>query len=99
MATAAHTTETLTTPLQAVTFARQIETLAEDVGRLRRRVSGDEYAGHLVDRLAAHLEVIDAFLKPTAGELHRAGWNVQSALEHVDAQARHFDALFGPETR
>lgn len=95
MATAAHTTQTHTTGLQALTFAANLETLATDIGRLKRRINGDEYALHLADRVAFHVDGIDAYLQPTAAELHQDGWSLDGALAHVDARARHIGSLLG----
>ena len=53
------------TAMQAHAFACRIESLAEDIGRLRRRLRNaekvDEYGSHLVDSLALHAEMLDAF--------------------------------------
>ena len=89
--------------LQAQAFMDRVEALAADVGRLRRRLAGDEYGSYLVDRLALHVEVLDAFLWATAGEIYQANIcvcgdedeSVAAALEDVDDRARRFRALLG----
>jgi hypothetical protein len=85
------------TALQAHAFACRLETLAGDVGRLRRRLADDAYNGHLICRISAHVEMLDAFLQPTAGELVKHGFAVDAALADADARARHFRSLLGEE--
>jgi hypothetical protein len=91
------------TALQAQAFARGIDAIAADIGRLRRRLVGDEYALHLLCRIATKVEGFDAFLQPTAAEIYRANLafsgdeqeSIDAALEDVDSRARHFRALLG----
>jgi hypothetical protein len=63
----------------------RVTLLADDVGRLRRRLPPDTlYTGWLVERLGDHVDVLDAMLRPTAGELVAAGVPVKEALHQVD---------------
>jgi hypothetical protein len=95
------------TALQAQAFAGRVEALAEDVGRLRRRLVDDEYGLHLVCRLAMHADFFDAFIRPTAAEIFVANLAfcgdeqqaVDAALGDVDARARHFRGLLGEGLR
>ena len=55
--------------------------LANTIRTLRRR----NYSG--ADNLAASLDSLDALFEPTAGELVAGGYDVDEALELVDAHA------------
>lgn len=90
------------TPLQAVALVERLDALAADVGRLRRRSASNEEAWtgpYIVERLAQHVETVDAALQPSAGELVAAGFDVDTALSTVDARARRFRELLGEKTR
>jgi hypothetical protein len=82
----------------------QIDEAADLVGRLRRQLpEGAEYAEHLLDRLAAHIEVLDAIFTPTAADLFREfvvycgdeEVAVEEALRIVDARARQLRRRLG----
>jgi hypothetical protein len=82
-------------------FAR-LDELAADVGRLQRH-SSPEFAC-LVDRIAAHIEALDAMFHPTAAELFPllraecAGDEelaVEEALRLVDARVTRLRRLLG----
>lgn len=89
--------------LQARAFAATIEQLAQDTGRLRRRLQDDQYGLHLVDRLSLGLTVLDAFLWPTAGDLYRLNMafsgdpalSAEVALQDADRRAQAFGCLLG----
>jgi hypothetical protein len=94
------------TAQQAEAFARRIEAIAEDVGRLRRRFASNESAWTglaIVGSLAHHVDALDAFLQPTAADIYAANlWecgdeqeSVTAALEDVDRRVRHFRMLLG----
>jgi hypothetical protein len=80
----------------------RLDELAEDVGRLRRRLDGS--LKHLADRLAAAVEILDAVLYPTASELVAAlEWtptakDVDAALEVRDARTRSLRRLLAYPT-
>ncbi len=82
----------------ATAFVYQLEELAADVGRLRRRVNGDEYAAHLVDRIGGRVENLDAILWPTAGELVDDGYAIDAAFARVDRRHRQIQTLVGEPT-
>lgn len=65
----------------------QIDTLADSVGRLRRRTVEDEYAAHLLERASLAVHALDAILRPTAAELVQAGLTPDQAITEVDASA------------
>lgn len=79
-----------------------VEALAADVGRLRRRVSGDPQSSltHLVDRLAAGVQWLDLLLRPSAAEI-AASWApgdddaIDEAIRIVDARNRELRGLLG----
>ena len=60
----------------------RVALIAEDLGRLRRM--GVE--GHVLDRLAAHLDTLDSMLRPTAADLVRRGMLSSEALRTVDRE-------------
>ena len=69
--------------LQALVY--QTETLAADIGRLRRRTPNtDQYGSELLRRIAGRVETLDLILQPCAAELIQAGWTVGEALAEVD---------------
>ncbi len=60
----------------------RVTLMADDLGRLRR--SGvDHWA---LERLCQNVEVVDAMLRPSAGELVARGWVVREALGRVDGE-------------
>jgi hypothetical protein len=81
-------------PPLARAFLAQVEALAVDAARLRRRVDGD-YSVHLVERVGDRVECLDALVQPTAGELVRDGLPVDEALGRVDARAAELRRLLG----
>lgn len=71
------------TVLRALVY--QTETLAADIGRLRRRTPAtDQYGTELVRRIASHVENLDLILQPTAAALVQGGCTVTEALAEVD---------------
>lgn len=62
----------------------QVNRLAEDCGRLRRRVEPESSLYYLWERMANVADVLDAMLRPTAGALCSDGWTVEAALEQVE---------------
>jgi hypothetical protein len=75
---------------------RRIDALAEDVGRLRRRLADDGHGLHLVDRVSGHVETLDAILWPGAGELvHGYGYSAREAIQNADARAWRVRSLLG----
>jgi hypothetical protein len=85
---------------QALAVAERIETLAADVGRLRRRLPQEvDYTLHLVDRIGRSIDSLDAFLWPSAAELVEAGVDVNVALRHVEKRAERMRTLLGEEKR
>ena len=70
--------------------------IADDLGRLRRRLPPETiYTGWLVERLAEHVDVLDAMFRPSAADRYRSNVRfgvdeleaVQTALATVDAEA------------
>jgi hypothetical protein len=47
----------------------RIDALADDVGRLRRRIEPGSSLEHLADRLVGHVETLHLIVTPSAGEL------------------------------
>ncbi len=90
------------TALQAHAFVRRVECLAADVGTLRRRLAENSHLW-LVERIAAHVEMIDSFIRPTGAEIYAANFtfccdeheSAAAAIEDVDAHAQRFRALLG----
>ncbi len=84
---------------------RRLDTVALDVGRLRRHLVSDTYAAFLVDRCANHLGALDTLLQPTAADYCRGNIHfglsdeeaVAEALATVDARDRDLRALLGCE--
>ena len=72
---------------------RRIDLLAEDVGRLRRRLDPDSYDGFLAWRVAEHVASLAALLEPTAAELYRTCGDIDAVLEHVDARDQELRRL------
>jgi hypothetical protein len=68
----------------------RLELLADDVGHLRRHLASlvdgydGTYTAHLVERIAVHVDTLDSLVRPTAGELVKAGVPVDEALVAVD---------------
>ena len=62
---------------------------AANAVRILRRRRPDEFDFDRIqaDKVAKALEAIDALLEPTAGDLVRAGWDVDEALEYADTHA------------
>jgi hypothetical protein len=79
----------------ALAWECQRDRLADTLGRLRRRLAQDELSCFLVDRAAFSLEALDGLLEPTAGDLVRAGWDVDDALEVVDRHSRRLRSSMG----
>lgn len=71
--------------------------LAVDVGRLRRLVEPDGYAGFLGERIANEVEVLDAMFRPTAAELYLAGVPIADALATVDRERQELLRTLGAE--
>jgi hypothetical protein len=71
--------------LVAVLLARVWE-LADEVGRLSRRIDPDSSASFSVDRIASHVYAIDGMLRPTAAEL--VAWSAPGDDEAVDEALR-----------
>ena len=66
-------------------LVHQTESLAADIGRLRRRTpETDQYGYELLRRIAGRVENLDLILQPTAAELVQGGWSVLEALVEVD---------------
>ena len=73
----------------------RLELLAADVGRLRR-----QRGGHLVDRVAWHVESLDAMVHASAGELTAQSFPgddeaAAAAIELVDKRSRKIRRLLG----
>jgi hypothetical protein len=77
----------------------QLEEASRELGRLRRRIPADGYDAHLVDRIGAHLDIVDSILQPSAAELVASGETVDMALAEVDARARRVRTLLGEKPR
>lgn len=71
----------------------QIDVLADTVGRLRRHTPEGAYAEHLLDRASVAVDALDAILRPTAGELVRAGLTPPQAVERVDTDRRRLQLV------
>jgi hypothetical protein len=84
-------------------YFAQIDEIASDIGRLRRKLVGDEYGTHLLGRVAGRVEVLDLLVAPSAAQIYRANLfecgdkdeSVVAALEDVDGRARHLRGLLG----
>lgn len=72
-----------------------VDRLAGDVGRARRRVDAESSLMFTIDRVAGGLELLDAMLRPSAGELVRRGMPVDDAIELVDRRAGTLAGLLG----
>ncbi len=77
----------------------QLEQLADDIGRLRRRATSD-YDKHLVDRLAAKVEAIAFIVYPTAAEVAQQTYpgdeeTIRQAIVEVDARTRRLEERLG----
>ena len=74
---------------------RRLDSLAADLGRLRRRLEPGSYAADLAERIAGHVDSLDAMLAPTAAELVKAGVSVEDALEAVDGRSHALRRMLG----
>ncbi len=61
----------------------------------RRRPDGFDFDRIQADKVARALEVIEALLEPTAGDLVAVGWEVDEALEYADAHAAELHRRMG----
>lgn len=85
---------------------RRIDSLALDVGRLRRHLDAETYGSFLAERVADHVDALDALLEPTAADYCRGNLAfglsdeeaVAEALETVDDRCRELSALLGVES-
>ena len=79
----------------------RLERLAEDVGRLRRRIRDESrdnsYLAFLAGRVADRIDSLDCMIGQTAGELVAAGADVGQALDHVDERAASLRRLLGED--
>lgn len=92
-------------PDHAFAFVGQLEELAADVGRLRRRLKPEPESTltFQLDRIAHSVEALDAFVQPTAAELYRISLAdeleperaLSVALEQADSRARSLRSLLG----
>ena len=88
----------LDSALYADALLDRIERLARDLGYLRRRFASNEAAWtgeYLADRLAGHVQSLDAMLHASAGELVRQGVDVEQALALVDRRGAEIRWLLG----
>ena len=90
-------------PLDAV-LAQHLD-LARDLGYLRRRLDSESSAAFLAERIAGHVETLDAMAFPSAAEL-RADYflacgdhdlSTREALRVVDERARRVRELLRPK--
>jgi hypothetical protein len=87
--------------VNAVALMALLETLASDVGTLRRRLADSDRDFFLADRLAGHVETLYGWFLPTAAELYRdnvaAGADedaaLQAALSVAEGRRRRLLAL------
>jgi hypothetical protein len=79
----------------ATAFLANLEDIAGDVGRLRRRLPADGYDAFLVDRIGSRIDILDGLVQPTAGELVADGEATDAALAHVDARRNQIRMLTG----
>lgn len=89
-------------PSAPIALKYQIEHIAADVGRLRRRfVSNDGWSGlYIVERIAHGLETVDGILHADAAELVRVhDFTVDQALAAVDRRRATFRRLLGESQR
>jgi hypothetical protein len=80
--------------VSAIAWEYRRDALADDIRRLRRRFASNENAWsgvYIADRLASHLDALDALLEPCAAEFVAAGFDVDEALGIID---RHADELW-----
>ena len=81
----------------------QAAEMADEVGRLRRRIGEDEYGEFLLDQIAGRVEVLDQLVQPTAAELFREFFAVsgnrkvavEEALRVVDARVSRLRSRLG----
>ena len=67
-----------------VAITHHVDAIAADVNRLRRQAEPESSLAHLADRLAGHVESIDAIVQPNAHDLY---------LEHLAIAGSTADAL------
>jgi hypothetical protein len=67
----------------------RIDALADDVGRLRRRVEPGSSLEHLAERLAGHVETLHLIVTPSAGEL--VAWHAPGDEEAIGEAIRIVD--------
>jgi hypothetical protein len=80
-----------------------IDRLADDIGRLRRRVEADLYTVELFERIAFTVDLLDSLLQPTAAAIYRQSVRngvedepaLQRALEDVGRRQRVLRRLLG----
>jgi hypothetical protein len=72
----------------------RIDELAQDVGTLRRRPTND-YSNFLLDRIAFHVQALDALAFPTASDFYQAGATVPEALAIVDERTDRLRRVLG----
>jgi hypothetical protein len=83
----------------------RLELLADDVGRLRRHLASlvdgydGTYTAHIVERIARHVDTLDSWARPTAGELVQTGIPVSKALAEVDRKRAVLRHRLGPPPR
>lgn len=70
----------------------RIDSIATEVGRLRRLTKPETSLFYCVDRLADHVEALDCMLEPSAGELSKLV-DVEEALAIVDARTSQLRSL------
>lgn len=84
--------------LNAYATTYQLDALAADIGRLRRRLPEGDYNEWLLECISGRVLTLDAVLQPTAGELARTV-PVQEALRVVDQRAHRLSCLLGEAAR
>jgi hypothetical protein len=91
--------------MNASTLERTIDSVAVEVGRLRRRVAADSSLIHCIARLGELIEGLDALTSPNAAELAREFFAfcgdhdvaVFCALDLIDARVRQLRSLLGSD--
>lgn len=66
-----------------------LERIATDVGRLRRRLPEGSPDQHALDRISNAVQTIDAVLQPTAADLYRSNFRISGDHELSLAEALH----------
>ena len=77
----------------------QLEEIAADVGRLRRRAEPETSIAYALERIADRVESIDSIVCFSAGQLVAEGEAVERAVELVDVRARQLRTLLGEKRR